>query len=158
MITYKEGDIFTSTMPAIGHGVNCLGVMGSGIAVAFARKIPGLEKQYIKECEAGRILPGYLFPFQAEPAEDGTIYPLVLNIASQNLPGPNASYEFLRVGVWHAFMYCAYKGIKGFALPLIGCGIGGLEWESENESEDVKSILLDVAEDFPEIELEVWFF
>lgn len=117
------GDLLKQPFPAIGHGVNCQGVMGAGIAKAFADKWPELEMAYKIKCGRGEIVPGTVYPFQVK---DG---PLVLNLASQNMPGPDAKLQWLESAYGHALDILLSKGIDTFGLPLIGCGIGGLKEE-----------------------------
>lgn len=149
MITYKLGDMFTSEMPALGHGVNCEGVMGSGIAVTVKKNFPDVYKAYRAKCTSGskRLQGGDMFPYQSE---NGGIW--ILNLASQYKPGKNAKYDFLIESVKAAFAWCDANGIYGFALPRIGSGIGGLE------EPIVEYMLQYVAAQYPDIELELWTY
>lgn len=144
MITYLDGDIFTSEAQIIGHGVNCKGVMGSGIAVKVRKDFPDVYHAYKEECVAGRLQGGGMFPYKSEK---GTT---ILNIASQVKTGANAKYGLLEEGVEKAFQWCQKNEIQVFALPRIGSGIGKLE------KEKVEDILLELCDKYPEIELELW--
>lgn len=144
-ITHKTGDIFTTTMPAFGHGVNVYGVMGSGIAVAAKNLCPDIFDEYREACLNKTLKPGGMLPIYSEV--NGR---WVLNLASQDKPGRNATYGWLGSSVIEAFEFVKANNLEGFALPRIGAGIGGLEWEN------VSLVLELIAANYPEIKLEVW--
>lgn len=116
------GDLFTSGFPAIGHGVNTEGAMASGIAVAFKNRFPVMHDEYMRLCETDQFKPGTTWVAE----EAGHV---IFNIASQQKPGANATYELLRHGVCDALQQADKLHIEDLALPKIGCGVGGLEWE-----------------------------
>jgi O-acetyl-ADP-ribose deacetylase (regulator of RNase III) len=126
VVTLEKGDLFAGQYDAISHGANCVGVMGAGIANVFRAKFPLMHEQYVLECALGYSKPGGFMRFH----EDGkTGY----NLYSQDKPGADArkSAVFLSlVGASHDIMVHAPKSSNfRFALPLIGCGIGGLTFE-----------------------------
>lgn len=122
MLTEYTGNLFDSTADAIGHGVNCYGVMGAGIAKEFRRLLPDMYTQYKLFCDANLLYPSFVFPWQSRKK-------LILNIASQNAPGANAMMWALVDGVIRAIEITADTGRTSLALPRIGCGIGGLAWD-----------------------------
>lgn len=144
MIDFLTGDIFTSTAPAVGHGVNTHGLMGAGIAAVIRRKYPSVYQEYHKHCKSPGLKPGTMLPLLGE---DGR---WVFNIASQDRPGPHARLTWLESGVEEAFRFCEENEIPAFAIPRIGAGIGGLEWE------DVRSTLVELSDLHPEVMLQVW--
>lgn len=147
MIIHKEGDIFTTTMPAIGHGVNCKGVMGSGIAVTVRKRYPDVFAAYAKYCKNPGLNGGDVFIMKSET--DGKY---IFNLASQIKTGKNASYELLEASLWGSFEALEEREISGLALPQIGCGIGGLEWSV------ARPLIEEVASSYPAIDLELWTF
>lgn len=151
MITYKLGDMFTSEMQVLGHGVNCHGVMGSGIAVTVKNLFPDVYIAYRDKCTKGdkaeRLQGGDMFPYQSE---NRGIW--ILNLASQYDPGRNAKYDFLLDSVKKAFAWCDANNVSGFALPRIASGIGGLE------EPVVEYMLQYVAAQYPNVELELWTY
>lgn len=121
---HRRGDIFAQPdLDAIGHGVNCKGKMGSGIAVAFRQRFPDMHRKYVKICDAGRLDLGMVWAY-----EDKASGIHVLNIASQYYPGADARFDSLVLGVKKALSYCEENNLRTLGLPQIGCGIGGLEW------------------------------
>lgn len=143
-IELKQGDLFTSDAPIIGHGVNCAGVMGKGIAVGFKYTYPDMYRRYKKMCEEGKLNPGEVWLYK-DPNEDRHI----ANIASQDKPGPNARYEWTMKGLDTLVGFCERYEIDRIAIPQIGCGIGGLKWA------DMYYRLVDQFEECP-ITIEVW--
>lgn len=125
MIEYRTGDIFAMPdLQALGHGVNCKGKMGSGIAVLFRNKFKEMHKDYVKLCDEDKLQLGEVFPYYDE-TENITIF----NMASQYFPGADARLDALLTSVREVEQYCRHHGIDVVGLPQIGCGIGGLDWE-----------------------------
>jgi O-acetyl-ADP-ribose deacetylase (regulator of RNase III) len=146
MLIHKTGNIFTSEQIAIGHGVNCKGVMGSGIAATVRNLFPEVYEVYKQYCQRVGLHGGQML---ALPTRDGRT---ILNLASQEKTGANARYDFLEDSVMKSFAYCEKNKLAGFALPQIGAHIGGLEWNK------VLNILTKCSEMFPNIDLEVWTY
>jgi O-acetyl-ADP-ribose deacetylase (regulator of RNase III) len=148
-LIHRYGDIFTTTSRAIGHGVNTVGVMGAGIAAQFSKRFPEMFEAYREACSNRTLEPGGVFSWSlktpwGQPA-------LVLNIASQELPGANASYDLLIGGVAAALQKCDEVGIETLALPRIGSGIGGLDQRM------VEVVLTEVALRY-RADIELWTY
>ena len=60
----KIGNIFDSDCKAIVNTVNCVGVMGKGIALEFKKKCPEMYRDYSKKCDSGEVHPGIPYVFQ----------------------------------------------------------------------------------------------
>ena len=127
MPTYKTGDIFTTEALAIGHGINTQGLMGAGIAVQFRDRFPEMYEHYANECAQSNLFPGDIMPYEVKEGR------WVYNMASQELPGKNASYEWLYTSAVKALNHAHSVGIDTIAIPRIGCGIGGLSWGLVNQ-------------------------
>lgn len=139
-----EGNIFNTTAPAIGHGVNVDGRMGAGIAVQFRTLFPEMHRQYIAVCGAGYLEPGEVF-YYSHPQFG------IYNIASQDRPGKNARIEWLEDGLRATISHAEGLNYDRVALPHIGCGIGGLSLN------DVRPLLLDV-EAGTSVQFELWTY
>lgn len=139
----KFGDLFTSDAPAIGHGVNTHGKMGAGIAVQFRTRFPIMYYIYTELCADGTMVPGSVLT-------DANSTPVVYNIASQDLPGPHARLEWLEEGLRTALADAHSRGLDRVALPLIGCGIGGLD------EADVVPLMQQVESEYPSVTIELW--
>lgn len=164
-----EGDLFNSTADAYAHGVNTEGLMGAGIAVAFKHQWPHMYSTYKTACKVHHLPPGETFVWDTQPtlsqlpcvrtpkmvaakqAEiDAFTNPRwIYNIASQDAPGPNAKLEWFERGLLRALKHAEENEVKTIAMPRIGCGIGGLDWE------DVRDIIEHYAEKST-VDIEVW--
>lgn len=134
-VEYIEGDLFDCGVAAIGHGVNCTGVMGAGIATVFRRRYPDMYVQYKLWCETGVLTPGISMPWEVvDPADPLDPVRYVFNIASQDRPGADARYQWLFSGVNNAIMQARSLGLSALALPRIGAGIGGLKWDDVRDA------------------------
>lgn len=131
---YIAGSLFDVTgVDGYAHGVNCDGVMGSGIAVAFREKYPEMYESYRAKCLRGDLIPGECFTWKTDQEN-------VYNLASQDRPGPNARIDWLASAVTRMFLDPTLP--KTVATPRIGCGIGGLDWK------DVELVLMELEEKF----------
>jgi len=118
-LVYRTGDLFSSTCPALGHGVNTLGRMGAGIAVEFRRRWPAMYDAYVEACRSGRLRPGGIFVYQAPDR-------LIVNMATQRGIGRgSARLEWVR----EAARLAGQLELESLALPRIAAGLGGLAWE-----------------------------
>jgi O-acetyl-ADP-ribose deacetylase (regulator of RNase III) len=134
--TEVTGDLFDMDLPAIGHGVNCVGIMGAGIARVFRDKYPDMFAAYKIRCAFHRLHPGQVMSWNAGNQ-------MILNLATQFYPGADATLGDVDAAVKQALRFCEKEGIASLGLPRIGSGIGGLRWE------DVRKIMKDAAEASP---------
>lgn len=130
-IKHVTGDLFSLNVQAIGHGVNCKGVMGSGIAVEFKRRHQIMFEHYRQICERNLLQLGQVMVWRPSDA------PVIFNVASQYEPGPNADMEGLLIGLDWVEFYSRRNGIETVGLPQIGCGIGGLDWDEVSSAIEI---------------------
>jgi O-acetyl-ADP-ribose deacetylase (regulator of RNase III) len=140
----KRGNLFDSTMPAIAHGVNVKAAMFSGVAAELANRYPEVEEAYNLVCERKVFIPGQMLALKGH---DGK---WILNLSSQNNPGADARLPWLEAALTAAFQFVNEECLEGFAMPRIGAGIGGLDWD------DVESVVYQQAALNPNILVEVW--
>lgn len=127
------GNLLNAEEVAIGHGVNTKGLMGAGVAKAIREAYPQISGSYIEWCKTAR--GGDVQLYKVSPER------IIVNIATQELPGADARYEWLVAGLDKAVEQLQRLGVYKLALPRIGCGIGGLDWNA------VKQIIL-LTEDY----------
>lgn len=151
-IVHKSGNIFDTTQPAVAHGVNTQGVMGSGIAREVRRLYPGVYRGYRDFCHGSTFSGGDSLPVYGLSSDSRYSDRWIFNAASQEQPGPSATYEWLRESLDTSLKLARDFGLSGMAVPRIGAGIGGLEWER------VLSILEELAVAHADLELEVWTY
>lgn len=125
----RMGDMFTSDAPAIGHGVNCQGVMGAGVANLMRAKYPTVYAAYKRRCDSGNLIPGetQVVPIPFDEAVGPPFY--VVNMATQSMPGPDARIFHIEGAASAAALVAEAFDWGRIAIPRIGCGIGGLTWD-----------------------------
>lgn len=133
-IIEKTGDLFDGDEEAIAHGCNCVGMMGAGIAAEFRRRWPDMYDHYSRLCAAELFQPGGVL---AWPTDEVVIY----NLATQALPGPDATLDAIATSVAQMCFDAQEAGISTIGIPRIGAGIGGLIWD------DVLSTITSVCPD-----------
>jgi O-acetyl-ADP-ribose deacetylase (regulator of RNase III) len=123
-----DGDLFDPSwgFEAVGHGTNGVGVMGAGIAKTVKRLYPdAMFTEYQRYCiKHGSNSLGTVHEYI--PTGD---LPILFNLFTQYLPGPNADYGAVAMSVFGALETCKKLGVTILGLPKIGTGIGGLTWE-----------------------------
>lgn len=124
---HMQGDMFTTTANAIGHGCNVKGAMGAGVAGIVARKFPETEKRYSQLC-ARNGLDGGMVLVTHETDENGDPF-FVFNMMTQIWPGADARLELIKAAAANAVSKAIAYDITTIAVPQIGCGIGGLTWD-----------------------------
>lgn len=122
--TEVQGDLFTNGERVIAHGCNCLGLMGAGVARIIAERFPIALVKNKRAVEAGVFVLGYA-QFVIDDEHDQCIY----NLATQKMPGANASRTGVKLAFMNMFEHAKANGIGRVAIPQIGCGIGGLLWD-----------------------------
>lgn len=133
------GDIFK--IKGVGnyaHGCNCAGAMGKGIAIHFKKKFPEMYKEYKKLCAEGKFNLGDIFAYNY-----GNGY--VFNLATQVSWRAGAELNAIEQSLKKMLFFASKNDVTQIALPKIGAGLGGLEWEN------VKNIIEKVAKQYPEI-------
>ena len=143
MIRWVEGDIFGSKAQTLVNPVNTVGVMGKGLALAFKKRYPDLNRQYQVECETGGFDVGQLWLYKAEDR-------WILNFPTKQHWRSKAQVDYVEVGLRTFVETYADLGIRSIAFPKLGCGLGGLDWEYE-----VKPLMERYLADLP-IEVEVY--
>ena len=117
----KIGDIFESNCSTIVNTVNCVGVMGNGIALEFKKRYPDMFMEYVLKCDRGEIRPGIPYLYQ----KDGTS---ILNFPTKDNWRSPSRLSYVVDGLnWFVNNY-EKLDIKSIAFPPLGCGNGGLAW------------------------------
>jgi O-acetyl-ADP-ribose deacetylase (regulator of RNase III) len=125
-ITIHHGDLLReSDVDAIVNTVNCVGVMGKGIALQFKNKWPENFRAYQAACKSGSVRPGKLFVHDC----GGLVQPrYIINFPTKNHWRGGSTIAYIRDGLVALVAEVARLGIRSIALPPLGCGNGGLAW------------------------------
>lgn len=124
MLIVKIGNIFDSTSDVLVNTVNCVGVMGKGLAKTFKQKYPAMFVQYKNMCDNNQLITGKLYPYY----EGGKVK--VLNFPTKDHWRSCSKLSYIEAGLdWFVENYEELK-VKSIAFPPLGCGNGGLEWST----------------------------
>ena len=137
------GNIFDSKCSTLVNTVNCVGVMGKGIALDFKKKYPSMFDEYQKLCKDGRVKPGQPYLYR-----DLTGISIINFPTKDNWRSPS-KFSYITKGLkWFRQSY-RELGITSIAFPPLGCGNGGLSWD------DIGPEMYRALKDLP-IEIEIY--
>lgn len=121
MIRSETGNILDSSAQCLVNTVNCEGFMGKGIAYQFKERFPENNKAYVKACKSGDFTIGKILFFE----EDGK---LIANFPTKNRWREKSEYSYIDSGLEALKAGIIERNIKSLAIPPLGCGNGGLNW------------------------------
>lgn len=125
MIEFTSGDILKNDAEALVNTVNCVGVMGRGIALQFKTAFPDNFKAYADACRQDAVQPGRMFVF-----ETGQLTPprYIINFPTKRHWRGDSRMEDIDAGLAALVAVIREKGIRSIAIPPLGSGLGGLDW------------------------------
>ena len=123
-ITIVRGNIFNTKAQTIVNTVNCVGVMGKGIALVFKLRYPFMFDIYKGFCKSKHIGIGKLWLYKGEPGE-----PWVLNFPTKFHWKYPSKIEYIELGLEKFVASYKEKGITSIAFPMLGTNNGGLSKE-----------------------------
>lgn len=126
MITEGKGSLFDCGAEALVNPVNCVGVSGKGLAKVFKVKFPASYKRYATMCRTKQLRLGRVFvdgPLESERAKYVIYLPTKLHWMNDSRVVDIAGGLVAMVNA------CKIIKPKSVAIPALGCGLGGLDWE-----------------------------
>lgn len=123
-IEFIRGNIFNSKAQTIVNTVNCVGVMGKGIALVFRLRYPQMFDIYKAHCKNKLIGIGKLWVYKENPDKQW-----VLNFPTKYHWKYPSKVEYLEKGLEKFVLTYKEKGIESIAFPLLGTHNGGLDKE-----------------------------
>jgi O-acetyl-ADP-ribose deacetylase (regulator of RNase III) len=137
MIYYTKGDIFDSKAQAIVNPVNCVGVMGAGLAKQFKNRCHrSMFFRYKTLCDKGELRPGTLMYFQDNDK-------MIVNFPTKDDWRNPSKLKWIEDGLINFVKNYKAVGIKSIAFPPLGARLGGLDWN------DVDRLMLKYLADLP---------
>ncbi len=127
MIKFVTGNMFNNSYDMRVNTVNCVGVMGAGVALAFKKMYPPMFAAYQRECWAGRMEIGKMFVWKSLIGEE------VVNFPTKRHWRGSSEYLYIESGLRALRSHLATRGKISVALPALGCGHGGLNWRLVSE-------------------------
>lgn len=126
MIEYVQGDLLASNAEAIVNTVNCVGVMGRGIALQFKKQFPDNYKFYEDACKNNQVTPGKMLVY----APSGLLNPrYIINFPTKRHWRGGSRLEDIKSGLTDLIEVVQSRKISSIAIPPLGCGLGGLDWK-----------------------------
>ena len=125
MIEFKAGDILSEDAEALVNTVNCVGIMGRGVALQFKQAFPENFKAYERACKLGQVEPGRMFVFGTEQL---THPRYIINFPTKRHWRGRSRIEDIETGLEALVAEIRRRGIRSIAIPPLGAGLGGLPW------------------------------
>jgi O-acetyl-ADP-ribose deacetylase (regulator of RNase III) len=146
-IQLKSGDLLKEKTDAIVNTVNCVGVMGKGIALQFKQRWPKNFKEYEAASKRDEIKPGKMFIYDfgewAQPR-------YIINFPTKVHWRGDSKLEYVEDGLRDLIKQLRRLKIQSISLPPLGCGNGGLEWG------DVKALVFAAFKDHQDIAVNLY--
>ncbi|HET6568938.1 MAG TPA: macro domain-containing protein, partial [Rhodothermales bacterium] len=128
MIELCRGDILKADEEALVNTVNCVGVMGKGIALQFRNKYPENYEAYADACKAKELKVGRMFVFDRGALIPGAWPRYIINFPTKEHWRGKSKLEYVLRGLDTLVDEVRRRGITSIAVPPLGCGNGGLKW------------------------------
>lgn len=138
MLKFVKGDFFDFDADIRVNTVNCVGVMGKGVALAFKNKYPEMFKEYVQQCKKKEIAPGNPTVWKQEDMFSKGLE--IINFPTKDHWRNDSKYEYIESGLIWLSRYLENKSNLTITLPALGCGHGGLDWDK------VKSLIVKYLE------------
>src|SRR5215469_16997219 len=138
-VLYPPMDIFASQAQTLVNAVNCAGVMGKGLALAFKRRFPAMYADYVARCKADQVRLGEPYLFRCDTP------PWIVNFPTKQHWRSPSSTEDIMAGLLYLQRHYREWGITALAVPALGCGLGGLDWDEMRPIFETHLARLDIA-------------
>lgn len=148
-IHIRDGSLFDADVEAIVNPVNCVGVMGRGLAHEFKKRFRDNFNEYVAACMAKKITIGSVFATKAiKPTPGNPIY--IINFPTKMHWRDDSHLDYIDNGLLALVEAIRTLKIKSIAIPALGCGLGKLNWEN------VRSLIIFHLSDLHEVD--VWLY
>lgn len=139
-IAYARGDLLTANTQALVNPVNCVGVMGKGLALQFKQRFPENFVAYREACARGAVSIGSMFVTE-QLAERRYI----INFPTKRHWRQPSTLHYIDAGLIDLVRVIRQRHIESVAIPPLGAGLGGLNWA------DVHSQIIHAFNDLPQV-------
>jgi O-acetyl-ADP-ribose deacetylase (regulator of RNase III) len=125
VIEFKRGDILNANAEALVNTVNCVGVMGRGIARQFKDAFPDNFNAYAATCKRHELQPGRMFVFERHQLGNPKF---IINFPTKRHWRGQSRLGDIEAGLHSLVNEIRERRIKSIAIPPLGSGLGGLDW------------------------------
>ena len=116
------GDMFAGDAQTLVNTVNCVGVMGKGIALEFKQRFPEMFEDYARRCECKAVKLGEPYVYDDESGVK------ILNFPTKDHWRSASRLRDIEQGLTYLAVHCQAWGVTSMAMAPLGCGNGGLGW------------------------------
>ena len=141
------GDILKAKAEAIVNTVNCVGIMGRGIALQFKKAFPANFRAYALACKDGEVQPGKMFVHDTGAFTNPRY---IINFPTKRHWKGKSRIEDIEAGLPALVDQVQKRRIKSIAIPPLGCGLGGLNWK------EVRPKILRALEALTDVEVHIY--
>ena len=127
MIEFTKGDLLEAEVDALVNAVNTEGVMGRGIALQFRKRFPDMFQAYRRACTSGQVQPGRMHVFERKNMSSPRF---IINFPTKRHWRSPSRLEDIEAGLRALAEEVKRRNIRSIAVPPLGCGNGGLDWQS----------------------------
>lgn len=147
MIYTVEGNLLEANVEALVNTVNCVGIMGKGIALQFKQAFPENFKAYVKACKNEEVRLGQMFVFQT-----GSLFnpKYIINFPTKKHWKSKSQLKDVEQGLDDLIEVVNTYEIRSIAVPPLGSGLGGLNWP------DVKKLIVAAFEKTPDVAVHLY--
>ena len=142
MIELAQGDILKADAEALVNTVNCVGIMGRGIALQFRKAFPENFKAYEAACKTRQVQPGKMFIYDLNRLYNPRF---IINFPTKRHWKGKSRIEDIKSGLADLIGVVQQQQIRSIAIPPLGCGLGGLNWE------EVRPLIIEAFQSVPEV-------
>lgn len=128
-IRFTDTDLFDHDVEALVNTVNCVGVMGKGVALHFKNKWPENYSTYKRACDKKLVKTGEMLVFPIQNLFSDSALKLIVNFPTKQHWRAKSKIEYIETGLDDLARVIRRNGIRSIALPALGCGNGGLNWD-----------------------------
>ncbi len=148
MIQYTDVSIFKLPVMAYVNPINCKGAMGKGLALDFKKLFPLNFSYYKKQCTARNVKPGTMLVYKTMLVKRSPNF--IINFPTKDDWKNPSELQFIADGLKHLVQVCIEENITSIAIPQLGCGLGGLDWEV------VRPMIIEAFINQPQITVFLW--
>ena len=145
MLKFVSGNMFDSNADVLINTINCVGIMGKGIALAFKNKYPDMFATYRQLCRYDKISPGSIWPYYTDD------FKIIVNFPTKDHWINPSEYSYIENGLkkLRTYLLQCHRG-SIVAIPALGCGNGGLDWNR------VKQMIEEQLSDLDHLSIQVF--
>jgi len=127
MIEIRQGDILQADAEALVNTVNCVGIMGRGIALQFRKAFPENYRVYKSACDRKELYPAIMLVCNLNRLQNPRY---IINFPTKRHWKAKSRIEDIKTGLEALVAEIGKRNIRSVAVPPLGCGLGGLQWKA----------------------------